>query len=177
MLVGKHMSMYKKLLKWGILGVGVCLFLTLSVYLIHLVVPDIVHVYEIRIFPERFTGPVGVIGKVKTKYDTSASFFLLDLNRKYKAIPIVYKDQVPAVDSEIIAYGRFRKADKTLNANLLWWEFYLDVQKVKERNSIFSGNVFYEIKQQGHMSRDWVYEKCWRCRRVIKYILTIFRFS
>ncbi len=154
---------YKKLLTSGIIAVIVLLF---SIFLIWLIMPKIVSVQDIRENPAIVKGNIAVIGKVVIEDDNSAFFLLSDLGISCKEIPIVYKSQRPKAYSEIIAYGQFRKVDRTLNADILWWEYFLEADKIKTREDIFSGYWSYTMQQWVHKSTAWFYEKCNICRKI-----------
>ena len=157
------LSIYKKLLKSVI--ISVCVFL-LSIVLILLIMPKIVSVQEIRINPVSVKGNIAVIGKVVMQNDNSALFLLSDSMISCKEIPVVYKGQRPKENSEIIAYGQFRKVDKTLNADILWWEYFLEADKIKARENIFSGYLSYAMRQWVHKSAAWFHKKCTICRKM-----------
>ena len=159
--------MYKKLLKLGIISGSLFLF---SIFLIFYIMPKIVGVQEIRRNPELVKGSIAVIGNVIIKDDNAAFFLLSDSNIKCKEIPIIYKGQKPEAGTEIIAYGYFKKVDRTLNADILWREYFLEANKIKSREDTFSGHLFYAIRQWILDARNWVYKKCGRCK---KYSMSI----
>jgi hypothetical protein len=140
--------------------------LLLTIFLIWLIIPKIVSVQDIRITPSQVKGNIAVIGKVVIQDDNSTFFLLSDRSIRCKEIPIVYKGQRPKADSEIIAYGQFRKVDKALNADILWWEYFLEAYKIKARTDIFSGYLSYSVKQWTHKSAKWFFNKCNICRKI-----------
>jgi len=104
------LPIYKNLLKSVIISVSAFLF---SIAFIWLIMPKIVSVQEIRRNPASVKGNIAVIGKVVMQDDNSVFFLLSDSMTSCKEIPVVYKGQRPKGNSEIIAYGQFRKVDKT----------------------------------------------------------------
>ncbi len=146
----------------GIISGSVFLFIIFSILYI---MPKIVEVKEIRRNPEIVKGTIGVIGNVIVKDDNPAYFLLSDRKVRCKEIPIIYKGQKPEAGTEIIAYGHFKKADRTLNADIIWWEYFLEAHKIKARKDAFSGHLFYSIRQWILDARNWVYKKCGRCRQ------------
>jgi len=128
--------------------------------------PKIVDVHEIRKNPTLSNGYIGVIGKVAVRDDKSEIFLLVDSLHKCKEVPMVYKGQKPEEGTEIIAYGHFRKVDRAFNEDILWWEYFLAVNKIKARDEIFSGNLFYVIRQWGQDLRVWLYKKCKHCLKI-----------
>ncbi len=126
--------------------------------------PKIVGVQEIRRNPALVKGSIAVIGNVIIKDDNSTFFLLSDRRIRCKEIPIIYKGPRPEAGTEIIAYGHFKRVDKTLNADILWREYFLEANKIKTRDDAFSGHLFYSIRQWILGARNWVYKKCGRCK-------------
>ncbi len=155
--------MYKRLLKSGIILVSVFLF---SIFLIFSIKPEIVSVQDVRKNPALVKGNIAVIGKVVLRDDTSAFFLLSDRIIKCKEIPIVYKGQRPKADSEVVVYGQFSKVDKTFNADIFWWEYFLEANKIKTREDIFSGYLSYSARQWMHKTANWFFNKCNICRKI-----------
>ena len=154
---------YKRLLKFlglVIVSVGVFVF---SFFLIWLAIPKIVDVHEIRKNPESIKGNIGVSGKVITQDDNASFFLLFDHDRECKAIPIIHEGKRPESESEIIVYGKFMKVDKTLNGDILWWEYFLETDKIKARKDDLSGNLFYLIRRWVIESKAWLYKNCKKC--------------
>jgi hypothetical protein len=135
--------------------------------------PKIVDVHDIRKQPNLVTSSIGVIGKVKIKDDKSAFFLLSDLNRKCKVMPIAYTGQRPEAGSEIIVYGQVKKVDRTLNPDIFWFEYFLEVKKIRNRKDIFSGNLFYKIRQLAFNSGRWFFNKCKHCDKFKKFLVSL----
>jgi hypothetical protein len=145
-----------KIVLFALSVISVCL---LALFLINLTVPKIVHVQEIRVHPEQVDGEIGVIGKIVREDDKSAPALLFDLEAGCKAIPVIYKNQLPESESEVIAFGQFREVNKALNEDILWWEYVLEVDKIKMRKNILSGNLLYKIRLQIRKVRKFIYNK------------------
>ncbi len=135
--------------------------------------PKIVGVKEIRRNPALVEGSIGVMGNVIIKDDRSGYFLLSDSNISCKEIPIVYKGLKPEAGTEIIAYGYFKRVNREVNADLRWWEYYLEANKIRSREDTFSGHLFYMIRQWVYGTRNWIYNKCGRCRQLSNTLFSV----
>ena len=111
----------KKKFVLGILGIGIILAATLTIYLMKFqkekASPDetkaslskIMDIDEVARYPDRFKGSIGVNGKV-IKVDETEDIFVLGCEDGCVNIPVVYKGQMPIQGSKIIVYGKVRQA-------------------------------------------------------------------
>lgn len=72
--------------------------------------PKILNVDEVVNHPERFTGPIGVIGTV-TKVDKASATFYLGCEDACIMMPAKYKGQMPKVGSKVTIYGEIKRTE------------------------------------------------------------------
>jgi hypothetical protein len=128
--------------------------------------PKIVDVHELRKNPELSKGYFRVMGKVEDPNDRSSFFLLSDLIHQCKKIPVIYKGQKPDTGTEVIAYGNFRKVDRDVHADALWWEFFLDTDRIEATEETFSNTQFYLFRKSMHKYVTRVYRKCKICQKI-----------
>jgi hypothetical protein len=114
----------------------------------------IAEVQEIRRNPELVKGSIAVVGIVTKRDDKPAFFLLSDRNVRCKEIPIIYEGRQPEAGTEIIAYGHFKRVNRELYEDMLWWEFFLEANKIKPTEDVYSGDLLYSIRQWLHGARE-----------------------
>ena len=73
---------------------------------------EIVDVDAVVRQPERFQDYIGVVGKViSTHLKDQEQFFVLGCEDACIRMPVLYKGQVPEVGSDVIVYGKIKKAN------------------------------------------------------------------
>lgn len=70
----------------------------------------IVTVDEVATHPERFQGPIGVLGRV-VRVDESKSLFGLGCEDACILMPIRYKGRLSKLGSQVTAYGEVKKTE------------------------------------------------------------------
>ena len=111
----------KKKFLVGTIRIGLLLAVVFGIYHIKLSYADadqpqinanlpqkIVDIDKIVRHPERFKGPVGVVGKV-IKVNESKAFFILGCKDACVRMPVSYRGQMPDQGSEIIVYGEIKE--------------------------------------------------------------------
>ncbi|NOZ69063.1 MAG: hypothetical protein GXP46_07425 [Deferribacteres bacterium] len=157
-----------RLLKAGALAV--VLFI-ISLTLIYFLIPKVVDVQEIQKYPGAFKGRIGVLGEVYSINEDSSSFLLLDCEKKIPCvtIPVVYNGRIPGVTSEIIVYGRIRRAKGSGFIETF------EAERIYARRDDFTGNLFYSTRKKiRHMVREFrrlLYSHCSVCLAIKKKLM------
>lgn len=160
--------------------IAVSIFI-ISTVLIYFIIPKILDVHNIIKQPEIFKGNnigiVGIVERVLTKKDKDSTFMILECGgNSCMAIPVAYEGQIPAIGSNIIAYGKI-KVYKGRGRFVRTFQAY----KINSKNNDLEGIMFYSIRKEiqkwiiekGLIKefREWLYSICKDCPKFKKWII------